>query len=72
MSFCPTALTALWSRVTSLSNLHQYTQTHHTRYNIELQNIQFNRIVIIRINGIFYIITSGYMLRLYLFEPSSG
>ena len=28
--------------------------------------------VIIRINGIFDIITSGYMFRLYLFEPSSG
>jgi len=25
--------------------------------------------VIIRFNGIFYIITSGYMFRLYLFEP---
>jgi len=28
-------------------------------------------IVIIRINAIFYIITSGYMFRLYIFEPSS-
>ena len=28
--------------------------------------------VIIRINGIFYIITSAYMFRLYLFEPSLG
>ena len=27
---------------------------------------------IIRINGIFYIITPSYMFRLSLFEPSSG
>jgi len=28
--------------------------------------------VIIRINGIFYIVTPSYMLQLSLFEPSSG
>ena len=28
--------------------------------------------VIIGINGIFYIITSGYMFLLYLFEPFSA
>ena len=28
--------------------------------------------VIIRINGIFYIITPSYMFRLSLFEPPSG
>ena len=40
-----------------------------------MQNIQTDTtqlIVIIRINGIFYIITPSYMFRLSLFEPSSG
>jgi len=32
-------------------------------------NVKYNTIIIIRINGIFYIITSGYMFRVYLFEP---
>ena len=58
----------------TIDKLHKNAASLHVIYVHILQNIQSNTIqlmVIIMINGIFYIITPSYMFRLSLFEPSS-